>query len=100
MTDKTSLDIQRLSHDKVFKQAMQHLEVARDFFASHLPMFIKQRVDLNTLKHCSTEYAHQHAVKLKASAVDLLFSVEVIGQNQHRTDGFNCIVRHNRNHNF
>jgi predicted transposase/invertase (TIGR01784 family) len=87
MQDKIA-DIHRLSHDKAFKQSMQDIQVAKDFFASHLPKMIQKRIDLNTLKPCATEYGQLHEIQLKTSSVDLLFSVDVINQDKTRADGF------------
>ena len=61
-------------HDKFFKNAMGHLQIARDFFEHYLPSNIKKMVDLDTLRLEKDTFIDK---SLRVSAADMLYSVEI-----------------------
>ncbi len=61
-------------HDKLFKQAMADSRVAHEFFQSHLPAHILDKVDLSTLKLEKESFIDDN---YKSSEVDVLYSVNV-----------------------
>jgi predicted transposase YdaD len=79
-------------NDKLFKKAMEEIEVAKEFFTAHLPMELLRRIDLNTLK---LEKETSTSSKYKAFAADVVYSVKfdnklaylyTLVENQHEPD--------------
>jgi predicted transposase/invertase (TIGR01784 family) len=66
--------------DKLFKQAMADLRVARDFFNAHLPQIILEQVDLNTLKMEKQSFIDE---TYKATEADVLYSVKCGAQSAY-----------------
>jgi predicted transposase/invertase (TIGR01784 family) len=61
-------------HDHFFRSAMADSRVAKEFFAHHLPDFIKQRINWNKLRPCSTIFVDK---ELKLSASDILYQTTI-----------------------
>lgn len=61
-------------HDKLFKQAMADLRVAREFFEIHVPANIRSQIDLNTL-HLEKDSFIDAAYK--NTEADLVYSVSM-----------------------
>jgi len=64
-------------HDILFKKSLENPKVAYDFFSAHLPAFLKEKIDLTTLKaekgtYINNAYKHLHT--------DMLFSVKINNQ--------------------
>ncbi len=64
-------------HDRFFKIAMTHQRVAKNFFAQHLPGFIYQIIDLNTLQLEKDSFI---TPQLRLFMSDLLFSADFSGK--------------------
>jgi len=62
-------------HDKFFRQAMSDITIAKAFFASHLPLLVKQDINLETLSLRKESYVDSH---LKMVITDMLFSVQFV----------------------
>ena len=60
-------------HDDFYRQALSHQHVAKDFFASNLPKYVLEIVDLNTLKPEKDTFSDP---QLGKGAADALFSVK------------------------
>ncbi len=60
-------------HDKLFKQSMSDIRVARDFFMHHLPQTVLDVVNLQTLKLSPNSYVDEN---LAAYSSDVLYEVE------------------------
>ncbi len=61
-------------HDKLFKQAMADTRVAIEFFQSHLPAHILQKVDFSSLKLEKESFIDDN---YKSSEADVLYSVNI-----------------------
>src|SRR4051812_5073466 len=61
-------------HDRFFRQSLSDLQIARDFFANHLPKDLLPRIDLNTLEICKESYIDE---ELKESIDDLVYKLKV-----------------------
>lgn len=60
------------SHDLVFKNAMQDLRVAKDFFSHHLPKELQSKINLESLQLCKGSYVDE---ALRSLVTDMLFTV-------------------------
>jgi predicted transposase YdaD len=58
------------AHDLFFKGAMQHKEMAQEFFIANIPKNILEKIDLNKIKASNTTFIEE-AFKEKRS--DVLF---------------------------
>jgi len=63
-------------HDKLFRAAMQHPEVAREFLLAHCPPQILKYIDLNTVKVCPNSFIDE---ELKLLQSDVLLEATLIG---------------------
>jgi predicted transposase/invertase (TIGR01784 family) len=63
-------------HDKLFKQAMMDIHVAKEFFETHLPEEILQKVDLSTLRFENCSFIDE---AFKGSEADVVYSVMIDG---------------------
>lgn len=61
-------------HDKLFKKAMSDIRVAREFFEHHLPQFIKEQIDFETLVLCKETFINK---KLRALAADVIYQAKL-----------------------
>jgi len=52
MTDTNNHTKNPHAHDMVFKNAMQDLRVAKDFFEHHLPKELQTKIKLDSLQLC------------------------------------------------
>ena len=67
------------SHDKLFKAAMAHSEVVKDFIESYFPASLLKQVDLKTLALESGSYIDQ---ELMRSETDILYKVKLIEKKE------------------
>ncbi len=65
-------------HDKFIRSKLSNLEVAKSFFHHHLPAAIKDKIDFNTLKLCSSSFVEP---ELKNSLADILYTVKFDGRD-------------------
>lgn len=65
------------AHDKFIKDAMQHKEVAQEFFTTHLPKEILALIDLNTLKPAKDTFIDE---TLGENLSDMVFEVRFNGE--------------------
>ena len=56
-------------HDKLFRASLQYKEVAKEFLEMNLPIDIKNKINLNNIKHCNTTFID---AQLKLSQSDVL----------------------------
>lgn len=63
-------------HDRFFKTAMTQNAVAKSFFAEHLPAFVRDLIDLNTLHLEKESFV---TPKLQLFMSDMLFSADFSG---------------------
>lgn len=63
----------RKAHDRAFKVAMNDLRVASDFLNHHLPLEVKDKVDLRTLQLCKESFIDP---ELRELVTDMLYSVD------------------------
>jgi predicted transposase/invertase (TIGR01784 family) len=63
-------------HDRYFKRIFGDTEVAREFFAQHLPSAVVERLDFGTLQAAKDSFIDDD---LRGSYSDLLFTVQRIG---------------------
>lgn len=68
------------THDEFFRGAMMDLEVARDFLKQHLPKHLQKIVKLETLKLEPSTFINK---ELKERTADLLYSVEILGEESY-----------------
>jgi recombination-promoting nuclease RpnB len=61
-------------HDKLFKQSMSDLRVAREFFETNVPLEILRCVDLNTLRLEKHSFIDEH---YKATEADIVYSLSI-----------------------
>jgi predicted transposase/invertase (TIGR01784 family) len=61
------------AHDRTFKAAMSDLRVARDFLTHHLPVTVKDKIDLNTLQLCKESFVDP---ELRELITDMLYSAD------------------------
>ena len=69
-------------HDKFFRQSMSDLRVAKDFFSIHLPVNIKEQVDLETLQLEKTNFITPRNFvtdEQEEKIVDMLYSARISG---------------------
>ncbi|ETO15282.1 transposase [Reticulomyxa filosa] len=66
------------AHDTFFRQSLSHKQVAREFFEQHLPRYVLDVIDLNTLK---PEKDTLSDPGVGGGAVDVLFSAKFNGQD-------------------
>ncbi|MEM1244048.1 MAG: Rpn family recombination-promoting nuclease/putative transposase [Pseudomonadota bacterium] len=66
-------------HDKLFRNAMQYLPVAKDFFCQFLPKAVLNQIDLETLVFCKDTFVDN---ELKKSQVDVLYRAKLNHKNQ------------------
>ena len=57
-------------HDALFRSSLKNLEVAKDFFKAHLPSFVLDKINFNTLKFCNTSFLDE---ELKEQCSDVLY---------------------------
>ena len=70
-------------HDSFFKKSMQNLNVAKDFFALHLPKEVQKQINLDTIAFEKTSFITDRAKtsnKKQEQRVDMLYSVKVNGE--------------------
>jgi predicted transposase/invertase (TIGR01784 family) len=79
---------ENLDHDGVFKKSLEHKKVAKQFCEAHLPDYIKEIVDLDTLEMDKETYIEQVGNR-KSS--DVLFKTKFDGQ-----DGFIYVLCENQ----
>lgn len=60
-------------HDSFVKSMMEYPEIALDFFSTHLPLEVLDKVDLTTLRHEDATFVDE---KLAQTHSDLVFSVK------------------------
>lgn len=65
-------------HDALFRIMMEHKEVAQEFFQSHLPQKVLEKIDLN---HLEMQEETCISKDLRRSATDLLFQTTFSGQS-------------------
>lgn len=63
-------------NDKLFKESMTSLSVAKEFFASHLPAEILKKVDLSTLKLEKETFI---TISFRKKEADLIYSLIING---------------------
>lgn len=73
MADEKSSTVYHI-HDRVFRNAMSDLKVAKSFLQHYLPKEIVEKIDFDTLKPCPESYVDK---KLKMLVTDVLFSVNL-----------------------
>jgi len=73
------------AHDRTFKAAMSDLRVARDFLTYHLPITVKEKIDLNTLQLCKESFIDP---ELRELITDMLYSADFKGQNGSKQQAF------------
>lgn len=64
-------------HDKFFRSSMSDSRVAKAFFEYHLPLAIREKIDLNTLQLQKDTFVDED---LKLALTDIVFSVSFQGQ--------------------
>ncbi len=64
-------------HDRYFRAMLSNKEVAKDFLDWHLPDFIKEQVDLNTVEAQKDTFVDSNFKKLET---DVLFSIDFHGK--------------------
>ena len=57
-------------HDGLFRSSLKNLEIAKDFFRAHLPAFILNKINFDTLKFCNTSFLDE---ELKKQCSDVLY---------------------------
>ncbi|MEM1244417.1 MAG: Rpn family recombination-promoting nuclease/putative transposase, partial [Pseudomonadota bacterium] len=62
-------------HDSLFRHAMAHLPVAKDFFSQYLPTEVVKSIDLKSLTFCKDSFVDKH---LKKSQVDVLYKAKFL----------------------
>mgnify|MGYP001116364549 CR=1 FL=1 len=62
------------AHDKTFRQALSHPNLAKQFFETHLPSVFRKKVDLSTLRLQKGSFID---AELAEHLTDLLYSVEM-----------------------
>ena len=67
-------------HDKLFRAAMQHPEVAREFLIAHGPPHILEHIDLNTVRLCPNSFIDD---ELKLSQSDVLLEAKLVDPAGH-----------------
>jgi predicted transposase/invertase (TIGR01784 family) len=65
-------DIEHKKHNNFFISSMSNKKLAKEFFSNHLPIGLKNKIDLETLEFCKESYIDK---KLKMSQVDVLYKV-------------------------
>ena len=71
-------DVIHQPHDKFFKKAMGDIRIARQFFAVHLPVKLKDKIDLQTLEQENQSFIDD---AFKSSEADLVYSVNIGNSN-------------------
>ncbi len=66
-----------MSHDSVFKASLEDLATARDFFESHLPDSVKDKIDLSYLVSISTNFITK---LFKQRHTDILYQTKIDGR--------------------
>jgi predicted transposase/invertase (TIGR01784 family) len=74
-------------HDKLFKNLLKDIEVARDFFEIHLPAELKSYCDLSTLHISDTSYVEE---VYQANLSDILYQVNIQGEQGY----LYCLIEH------
>lgn len=64
-------------HDKTFRAALANQQVAREFFAQHLPADIQQAIDVKSLQLCAESYID---AELQEQLTDVLYAVAIKGR--------------------
>jgi predicted transposase/invertase (TIGR01784 family) len=77
-------------HDKFFKETFTRLEVARDFFAHHLPTAVVETIDLSTLTLQPGSFIDQ---ELQEHFADLLYEVQ-LSANSDETAYLYLLLEH------
>ena len=72
MPKKTTKNL--ANHDSFFRASMQHLEVAKAFFESHIPAHIRKRIDFEFLKIEPNTYIDKEHRELIS---DILYSAQI-----------------------
>ncbi|MBS0359568.1 MAG: Rpn family recombination-promoting nuclease/putative transposase [Proteobacteria bacterium] len=67
-------------HDKFFKSAMANIRVAKEFFEEHLPHYLRDKVDLDTLRPSPNSYIQE---SLQATLSDVLYQVQIAGEEAY-----------------
>jgi len=71
------MDVIKLKHDEFFKTWIANIEVAKEFLNQHLPVNVKNHVNMETLKLENSSFIEED---LKKSLSDVLFSAEISGK--------------------
>ena len=61
-------------HDKIFKQALSELKVAKEFFKNYLPSKVLKKINLDSLILCKETYIDE---KLREHMSDILYKVQL-----------------------
>lgn len=81
--------ISKIPHDSFFRSSMSRPRVAREFFESHLPDYILEAVNLDTLQLRQGSFVDE---ELRQLVTDVLYSVELQGKPAY----FYTLVEHQR----
>ena len=79
------------SHDLFFKRSMTNIEVAREFFTQHLPVFMLEKANLDSLRLQTQSFVD---ADLDYSLIDILYTVEF---KEGRLGYFYILTEHQRN---
>ncbi|MGI9214855.1 MAG: Rpn family recombination-promoting nuclease/putative transposase [Gammaproteobacteria bacterium] len=72
-------------HDKLFSASLKNLEIAKDFFKAHLPSFVLDKINFDTLKFCNTSFLDE---ELKEQCSDVLY----YSKSGENTFNYLCIL--------
>ncbi|MFE8117196.1 Rpn family recombination-promoting nuclease/putative transposase [Brenneria goodwinii] len=75
------------THDALFKQYLSNIDVARDFLAIHLPKYISEICDFDTLRLEATSFTDE---TLRTRMSDMLYSL----QTQQGAAYIYCLIEH------
>ena len=75
-------------HDKIFKQALSELKVAKEFFKNYLPAKVLKKINLDSLILCKETYIDE---KLREHMSDILYKVQL---NNNKIGYFYLIAEH------
>lgn len=71
---KVKFDIAYNIHDKVFRQYLEHKEIAKDIIANYLPSKITKQMDFRTLKITKDSYVDK---ELKEHFSDMVYTISI-----------------------
>jgi recombination-promoting nuclease RpnE len=65
-------------HDKIFRQSLSNIEVAKDFLLNHVPKDILAKFDLNDIKFCPNSYIDP---QLTEQLSDIVYQAKMLDGN-------------------